>query len=91
MRIQPARHSLLTCTETSRAPSHSVCCDHAPFGNVRSEFFREYDLDCPYARERLINHMSPATVYRDVDERDQISRARQAAETVSWAAAVGLS
>lgn len=50
---------------------------------IRSDFFKEYQLDCPYAMERLVKYGVPATVlHRNVDERDQIGRARQAAETV---------
>lgn len=45
---------------------------------------KEYQLDCPYAMDRLVKYGVPATVlHRQVDERDQIGRARQAAETVS--------
>ncbi|CAN0208054.1 unnamed protein product, partial [Discosporangium mesarthrocarpum] len=48
-----------------------------------TDFVQEYQLDCPYALERLVKYGVPATVlHRDVDERDQIGRARQAAETV---------
>lgn len=57
---------------------------------VHSEFFKEYQLDCPYAMERLVKYGVPATVlHRNVDERDQIGRARQAAETVSTEAIAG--
>lgn len=49
-----------------------------------SDFMKEYQLDCPYATDRLVKYGVPATVlHRQVDERDQIGRARQAAETVS--------
>lgn len=49
-----------------------------------SDFMKEYQLDCPYAMDRLVKYGVPATVlHRQVDERDQIGRARQAAETVS--------
>lgn len=48
-----------------------------------SDFIKEYQLDCPYAMDRLVKYGVPATVlHRQVDERDQIGRARQAAETV---------
>lgn len=51
-----------------------------------SDFIKEYQLDCPYAMDRLVKYGVPATVlHRQVDERDQIGRARQAAETVRGA------
>ncbi|CAM9105520.1 unnamed protein product [Choristocarpus tenellus] len=47
-----------------------------------TDFVAEYQLDCPYAMERLVKYGVPATVlHRNVDEQDQIGRARQAAET----------
>ena len=49
------------------------------------DFMKEYQLDCPYAMDRLVKYGVPATVlHRQVDERDQIGRARQAAETVGF-------
>ncbi|CAM9373777.1 unnamed protein product [Laminaria digitata] len=53
-------------------------------GSITStvKFIKEYQLDCPYAMDRLVKYGVPATVlHRQVDERDQIGRARQAAET----------
>lgn len=69
-------------------PSTPTCSAFAvrPFLFVSplSDFIKEYQLDCPYAMDRLVKYGVPATVlHRQVDERDQIGRARQAAETVS--------
>lgn len=67
----------------SLSPSFHTCvvCPHLARD---SDFIKEYQLDCPYAMDRLVKYGVPATVlHRQVDERDQIGRARQAAETVS--------
>mmetsp|Transcript_17199 Transcript_17199/g.25477 ORF Transcript_17199/g.25477 Transcript_17199/m.25477 type:complete len:222 (+) Transcript_17199:30-695(+) len=45
-------------------------------------FIAEYKMDVPHATERLVKYGVPATVlHHRFDERDAISRARQAAET----------
>ncbi|KAG5182410.1 VPS28 protein-domain-containing protein [Tribonema minus] len=47
-----------------------------------SAFIVEFQMDVPYAMERLVKYGVPATVlHRNHDEHDAISRARQAAET----------
>lgn len=72
---------LLLPTLLSSCPIHFVV-SYLVFGF--SDFMKEYQLDCPYAMDRLVKYGVPATVlHRQVDERDQIGRARQAAETVS--------
>ena len=46
-----------------------------------ADFVTEYEMQVPYAMERLVKYGVPATVlHRGADQRDEISRARQAAE-----------
>ncbi|CAN0009625.1 unnamed protein product, partial [Phaeothamnion confervicola] len=70
------------CTEliSQYKDAESALIDAGLIKSTR-EFVAEHRMDCPYAVERLVKFGVPATVlHRNVDERDEIGRARQAAE-----------